>query len=404
MATAAAAAGGDMDSPQQELRRSSERLQAEVAEANPQLYRQLALYLQVLRDGLLDVCRQACFHLATQVHPRRYSSLSELRRRSLQRRLGNLVARASCLLTVEQLAHLASELQQEKLERQQDRQQRLIRSMGKRQPSNSPAKANAQAKASAQAKAKAPAGSVHLGLDLPIGRGLIDGDGLTSMLMETGGNSDEELEDFLADDLDDAQTDEQQKHPSLADIVSALTGAMGGSNTDLDQAFPWQVGRLPTDPMLLLHWLEGFELALGRRLRNLSHALNTELLRQGVSPALLPNSLLEAVLRGQFEALPAPANLLRVPLPFPADVGGDRLGGEAVVVLLRPSDLEQELPALRTCRRRLQQAQQELRRMAQESTRLQARLATLEAEQLWLQDIHAWKRLPPDPPRPAISS
>jgi hypothetical protein len=184
-----------MDSPQQELRRSSERLQAEVAEANPQLYRQLALYLQVLRDGLLDVCRQACFHLATQVHPRRYSSLSELRRLSLQRRLGNLVARASCLLTVEQLAHLASELQQEKLERQQDRQQRLIRAMGKRQPSNSPAKANAQATASAQAKAnsqakaQAPAGSVHLGLDLPIGRGLIDGDGLTSMLMEAGGNS-----------------------------------------------------------------------------------------------------------------------------------------------------------------------------------------------------------------------
>ena len=404
MATAAAAAGGDMDSPQQELRRSSERLQAEVAEANPQLYRQLALYLQVLRDGLLDVCRQACFHLATQVHPRRYSSLSELRRLSLQRRLGNLVARASCLLTVEQLAHLATELQQEKLERQQDRQQRLIRAMGKRQPSNSPATANSPAKANAQAKAKAPAGSVHLGLDLPIGRGLIDGDGLTSMLMEAGGNSDEELEDFLADDLDSAQPDDQQKHPSLADIVSALTGAMGGSNTDLDQAFPWQVGRLPTDPLLLLHWLEGFELALGRRLRNLSHALNTELLRQGVSPALLPNSLLEAVLRGQFEALPAPANLLRVPLPFPTDAGADSLTGEAVVVLLRPSDLEQELPALRTCRRRLQQAQQELRRMAQESTRLQERLATLEAEQLWLQDIHAWKKLPPDPPRPATNS
>jgi hypothetical protein len=394
METAAAAAGGDMDSPQQELRRSGERLQAKVAEGNPQLYRQLALYLQVLRDGLLDVCRQACFHLATQVHPRRYSSLSEMRRRSLQRRLGNLVARASCLLTVEQLAHLATELQQEKLEQQQDRQQRLIRAVGKRQPSNAPAKA----------KTKAPAGSVHLGLDLPIGRGLIDGDGLTAMLMEPSGNSDEGLEDLLAADLDSAQSDEQQKHQSFAAIVNALTGAMGGSNTDLNQAFPWQVGRLPTDPLLLLHWLEGFELALGRRLRNLSHALNTELLRQGVTPALLPNSLLEAVLRGQVEALPAPANLLRVPLPFPADAGGDNLSREAVVVLLRPSDLEQELPALRTCRRRLQQAQQELRRMAQESTRLQARLATLEAEQLWLQDIHAWKQLPPDPPRPTTSS
>jgi hypothetical protein len=178
---------------------------------------------------------------------------------------------------------------------------------------------------------------------------------------------------------------------------------MLGSSSELNRASPWQVGRLPTEPLLLLHWLEGFELALGRRLRNLSNALNMELLRQGITPAMLPNSLLEAVLRGQFEALPAPANLLRVPLPFPADAGGDSGAPEALVVLLRPSDLEQELPALRTCRRRLQQAQQQLRRMAQESTRLQARLTILEAEQLWLQDIEAWTRLPPDLPSPETS-
>jgi hypothetical protein len=390
--TAAAAAGDDMDSPQQELRRSFNRLQLQVAEANPELYRQLALYLQVLRDGLIDVCRQACFHLVTQVHPLRYSSLAKARRRSLQRRLGNLVARASCLLTVEQLAHLATELQQEKLEQQQDRQQRLIRAVGKRLGRDAPA-----------TTAKAPAGSVHLGLDLPIGRGLIDVEGISAMALDSGVGSNDILDDFSAADLGDSQEDERDKQKSLEDMVGALSSAMLGSSTDRDRASPWQVGRLPTEPQLLLQWLEGFELALGRRLRNLSNALNLELLRQGITPAMLPNSLLEAVLRGQFEALPAPANLLRVPLPFPADAGGDSGAPEALVVLLRPSDLEQELPALRTCRRRLQQAQQQLRRMAQESTRLQARLATLEAEQLWLQDIEAWTRLPPDLPNPANS-
>jgi len=390
--TAAAAAGDEMDSPQQELQRSFHRLQLQVAEANPELYRQLALYLQVLRDGLIDVCRQACFHLATQVHPQRYSSLAKARRRSLQRRLGNLVARASCLLTVEQLAHLASELQQEKQEQQQDRQQRLIRAVGQRPGRDAPA-----------TTAKAPAGSVHLGLDLPIGRGLIDVEGISAMALDPGLGSNDVLDDFLVADLGDAQEDVGDKQSSLADMVGALSSAMLGSSSELNRASPWQVGRLPTEPLLLLHWLEGFELALGRRLRNLSNALNMELLRQGITPAMLPNSLLEAVLRGQFEALPAPANLLRVPLPFPADVGGDSGPPEALVVLLRPSDLEQELPALRTCRRRLQQAQQQLRRMAQESTRLQARLATLEAEQLWLQDIEAWTRLPLDPPNPAAS-
>lgn len=393
--TAAAAAGDDMDSPQQELQRSFHRLQLQVAEANPELYRQLALYLQVLRDGLMDVCRQACFHLATQVHPQRYSSLAKARRRSLQRRLGNLVARASCLLTVEQLAHLASELQQEKQEQQQDRQQRLIRAVGQRPGRDAPA--------TPATTAKAPAGSVHLGLDLPIGRGLIDVEGISAMALDPGLGSNDVLDDFLAADLGDAQEDVGDKQSSLADMVGALSSAMLGSSSELNRASPWQVGRLPTEPLLLMHWLEGFELALGRRLRNLSNALNMELLRQGITPAMLPNSLLEAVLRGQFEALPAPANLLRVPLPFPADVGGDSGPPEALVVLLRPSDLEQELPALRTCRRRLQQAQQQLRRMAQESTRLQARLATLEAEQLWLQDIEAWTRLPLDPTNPATS-
>ena len=99
-------------------------------------------------------------------------------------------------------------------------------------------------------------------------------------------------------------------------------------------------------------------------------------------------SLLDAVLEGQVEAQPAPANLLRLPLPFqPEGQGGPGL--ETVALLLRTADLELELPPLRTCRRRLQQAQQQVRRMARESARLQRRLATLEAEQLWLQDINA---------------
>ena len=46
----------------------------------PGLYRELALYLQVLRDGLLHAVQQACFHLATQVVPERYGQLSGERR------------------------------------------------------------------------------------------------------------------------------------------------------------------------------------------------------------------------------------------------------------------------------------------------------------------------------------
>jgi len=146
---------------------------------------------------------------------------------------------------------------------------------------------------------------------------------------------------------------------------------------------PWRGGQLPDDPLSLLRWLDGIESALSRRLRNLSHAINVEMLRLGLSGCLLPVSLLDAVLAGQLEPQPAPPNLLRLRLPFPAD---DASPLQVMALLLRSVDLELEEPRLRTCRRRLQQHRQEVRRMAQQFHRLQRRREAHEAEQLWLQD------------------
>jgi hypothetical protein len=140
---------------------------------------------------------------------------------------------------------------------------------------------------------------------------------------------------------------------------------------------PWDQGQLPREPGALLVWLDGFEAALGQRLRNLSHAINVELLRLGLTRSLLPLSLLEAACQGRLELQEAPANMIRLPVA----------GIDALAVLLRAPDLEQQLPALRTCRSRWRQHRQEVRRMAELSRRLRRRVQVLEAEQLWLQDI-----------------
>ena len=79
-------------------------IEAELEDTNPQLYRHLALYLQVLRQVLPHRLEQACFHLATQWHAHRYINLESSRRQLLQRRLQELTQRCSSLLTVEQLA------------------------------------------------------------------------------------------------------------------------------------------------------------------------------------------------------------------------------------------------------------------------------------------------------------
>jgi hypothetical protein len=126
--------------------------------------------------------------------------------------------------------------------------------------------------------------------------------------------------------------------------------------------------------------------------------VNGELVRLGMTRSPLPIALLDAVLKGQVDPLPAPANLLRLPLPLVGDASAGPGEGEAVrvfslgggmdmvVLLLRPSDLEFEAPALRVCRRRLEQTRARLRTMAQRHRYWQRRVQALEAERQWFQD------------------
>lgn len=350
------------------------QLETQLSESNPQLYRHLALYLQVLRDGLLNTVQQACFHLATQVHPERYCTLADAQRHALHRRLRSLVQRATSLLTVEQLAHLASQMARDQHRHRRRQSRRLLEAL--EQPPADERSAGAGL-ASADEEHQPPQGSVRLGLALPIGADFLHP---SSFAATTSGRSAAAEPD--EDELDPAEDLEQDEH--LQAIAEAFSEW-------LDQASPraptpWDGGTLPSDPALLMAWIAGFELALSRRLRNLSHALNVELLRLGVNRVLLPVSLLDAVVAGQVDTLEAPANLLRLPLPFGPEPGTPR--PDAMAVLLRPSDLELVLPKLRTCRTRIQQHRQEVRRMAQHYRRIQRRIQELEAEQLWLQDIN----------------
>ncbi|MBM5788497.1 MAG: hypothetical protein FJ071_01685, partial [Cyanobacteria bacterium M_DeepCast_200m_mx_001] len=106
--------------PLDEAQRQLDLLLSQQEQLAPELYRDLALYLQVLREGLLHAVQQACFHLATQVAPERYSQLPAARRQAFQRRLAALVQRCNALLTVEQLMGLAAQQQ-----RREHRRRRL---------------------------------------------------------------------------------------------------------------------------------------------------------------------------------------------------------------------------------------------------------------------------------------
>jgi hypothetical protein len=463
-------------------------IRRELESTNPELYRQLALYLQVLRQILPQSVDQACFHLATQVQPDRYTTLSEAQRRRLHGNVTALVRRCTSLLTVEQLACLAGRIAREEARRADRFHRDPDAARDRSQPSLSDAP-NADPR-SDLGSSRAPQGgspvrlpeegSVHLGLDLPIEGGWLgwgDASGFgahdsaeESLAPESSGHDaeDEDSEGFPPELVD---PDECATTSDLFSLFSALAAAAGmdrgirGLELPHDQglaefngqddasgddasdrpsadgeesgllgdrpeelAFPFRFralalevgalerflpgrfqeedpgalyrppeggGLLPRNPVALLAWLEGVELALARQLRDLSHALNRELLQSGLIRILLPLNLLEGVLREQIEVQSSHPNLLQLPLPLSSGRSGRFLRAQSI--LLRRADLELEQPRLRTVRSRLQQLRQEGRRMAQLYHRLQRRIQAHEAEALWLQDIRSMRPGPDHP-------
>ena len=369
--------------------RQLKELERQLLASNPKLENHLALYLQVLRDGLLSAVQQACFHLATQVYPDRYGGLEPSSRQLLHRRLVQLVQRTNGLLSLERVVgHAAQIARQQQRERRSQRRRVLdsIAEFGAEQeegPEQAPEKWPEEG----------PEGSVHLGMALPIASDFLTPRGERP---QSAGPAESDGEGDGDGDGDRDGDGESDRHGGQDSMLSVLAEAFQDWQGKVSPSAPspWDGEGLPTTPDQLLAWIGGFELALSRRLRNLSHALNGELLRLGISRTVVPLNLLDAALAGELELVEAPANLLRLPLPLGMEPDLGRI--EAMAVLLRPADLELELAKLRTCRTRIQQHVQEVRRMAQHYRRIQRRVQALEAEQLWLQDIN------PAPPAPSL--
>ncbi|MCP9926913.1 hypothetical protein [Cyanobium sp. CH-040] len=346
------------------MRRQIEHASVTLQGVNPALYRDLALYLQVLREHLPDAVEKALFHLATRLHPRRYCELPADRRRGLHERAAALVRQAGSLFTVEQLVQLAAALASG---RQQRQQAWLTQLRAVAADSDHDAGAGAAGEAD---------GSVRLSLAPPVAMTWWRGHEAWPAGGDRGEAPGGDPPDPSPDDGPDQAAD------PFAEIPAG----------HLREGAPplWDSGLLPREPVELLTWLDGIERALARRLLDLSHGLNAELLRAGLSHSLLPLNLLEAALSGQLEQLAAPANLLRLQLPVPDPLAGSL---ESVALLLRTADLELDYPRLRTCRSRLQRHRQEVRRMAERHRRLRRRLQALEAEQLWRQDNPRYRQL-----------
>ena len=375
------------------------------------VYREQALYLQVLRDELGPAVRQALFSLMSETDPLRFNRLTEGQRTRFHAAIDNLINRCSVLLTVEQQMHLADQIQQEQLRHQARASRQMLQGLQQ-------AAQQQQSEPSSQLTDLPPGasgGSVELSMAPPLDQPHRFGvhpkpsfrrnkhskqdqppqpqPPLSNSLPEPTPQpepqpSSDSGDGAIQGDLDVLRSLFELAGEALEQPASA--GSLVGRSSAAD-ADDGQNNLLPTMPVALLQWMEAMDLALSRRLRNLSHAVNVQLLRSGLAQALLPVNLLEAVLNGQMETQASPSNLLRLQLPLAmGDLGP---GMDVLCVLVRSSELEFDSYRLRRCRLRLRDQHQELLKMVRQQRHWERRCLDRDARTPW--------QTPPDPKTPA---
>lgn len=356
-----------MRDPSQQLTLLSQQSQLLV----PALYRDLALYLQILRGDLLTSTRQAVLHLLRHHAPTAYLAGQEPRRLAFHGFLSQATQCCCTLLTVEQLLALARAVERERRAQWVLQTQQTI----------------------SQSESAFSSGSVELSMRPPIG-----GPWMGSVTTGEQPNQHSRSVEYPMLDalqqLNGQQEDALILGPSAQETQVAQSSPSSQLNLEEPFSLVSETGDhlFPREPHKLLQCWDRLEEGLARRLRNLSHAINAELMRCRFSTRLLPLPLLQAVLDGQVDTQPAPANLVTLAVPVPSPHGSAVL--ETHAVLLRCSDLEESLPRLKQWRRRLDERRQQLQRMARQHRYWSDRAQSMEVEQAWTRDMGKATALP----------
>jgi len=141
---------------------------------------------------------------------------------------------------------------------------------------------------------------------------------------------------------------------------------------------------LPQSPIGLYEWMISIDTALTRRLRDISHSINTELLKSGLANTLVPMNILDAALAGQFISSKSISNILTLKLPMNSSLGSGGLDIDCL--LITPSDMEFDNPKLRKNRTNIKHYQNVLLGMIKQQRYWQGRSLAEEVDKEWWKD------------------
>ena len=141
---------------------------------------------------------------------------------------------------------------------------------------------------------------------------------------------------------------------------------------------------LPQSPIGLYEWMISMDTALVRRLRDLSHSINTELLKSGLVNTLVPINILDAALSGQLISSKSISNILTFRLPTNNPL--DTVGLDIDCLLITPADMEFDNPRLRKKRADIKHFQNVLLGMIKQQRYWQGRSVAEEVNKEWWKD------------------
>jgi len=361
----------------------------------PDIYRSLAFYLQLTRSLLPKAIKDAIYQLIISNRNTLGPLNLDSEKESFYQRIDTTLSDNLSLLTIENLNAFADKLDKEKQKESYDLVNSLNESID-------------DLESKADLDSSSSYNSVDLSYTLPTDNNidLTSWDAHSSQLSSFNFNYEDARDqtndnDGLVDESEKLGDDfvnakKEKKDLDLLKSIFMLAGNITSpgkkilnrknefnspnDEESLDNDIPEIDSLLPQSPQDLSHWLFTIDEALVRRLRNLSHLINMELIRVGIINSFLPTNLLDAVISGQVASINAPSNILRLRLPV-SSASSNEIDIECLLV--RPSELEFDHIKLRQCRKKITQQRNILLKLVRQQRYWQSRSLAKEVREQW---------------------
>ena len=367
---------------------------------SPHLYRVSSFYLEELRSLLPQAIRTSLFTLITERLGDDFDFSTVSSRKIFQLKIDKLVSDNISLLTIEHLNELSKKIDEENVHHLNNAKDKMARSLNMKKDSKKSESFNS-------------VNSINISLIPPLENlSIIEGwngdlkapysidDKETYRISSISDsdclikNTENEYQSSKDDDKNLDTLNLKNKDIEILKSIFALTDESNLGDLSLEtldssheSTSPEELKNnrfLPQSPVGLYEWMLSIDTALVRQLRDLSHSINTELLKSGLVNTLVPINILDAALSGQLISSKSISNILSFKLPSnnPLATGGL----EVDCLLITPSDMEFDNPRLRKNRTNIKHYQNILLGMIKQQRYWQGRSIAEEVNKEWWKD------------------